>query len=306
MSQSKKRKEVIRTVAEAVGRIEDGMTVAIGGFVADNHPMIMVREIIRKGLKDLTIVGSATAGLDIDLLIGAGCARKVIAPYVGLEKYCPIGHNFRKAAEAKEIEIWECSEYTLYAALFAGSAGQDFMSWRGGIGSSIPELNPDFREFTDPIGGKKKYLAIPALRPDVAIIHVGWSDPYGNGQHFGAPFGDRWIARASDRIILVAEHVVPNDLIRKNPFMTSVSYADDVVEAPYGAHPYAAHGSYREDLDHLQEYIAASEANRKGDTKTWEKYLDTYIREPEDHVAYLERIGLRKLLGLYVAPIVTW
>ncbi len=301
------RKEVVKPIAEAVAGIEDGMTVAIGGMGADNHPMAAVREIVRQGRKDLTVVGSATAGLDIDLLIGAGCARKVIAPYVGLEMYCPIGHNFRKYAEAGALEIWECSEYTLYAALFAGAAGQDFMAWRGGVGSSIPALNPDMVEFTDPIGGEKTYLAIPALRPDWSIVHVGWSDAYGNGQHLGAPFGDRWLARAADRIMLVAERVVPNAFIRKNPHMTSVSYADCVVEAPYGAHPYAAHGFYREDEDHIRDYVRASDANRKGDAGSWDDYLRRTVFDPADHVDYLERgPGLRRLLDLYQHPIVTW
>ena len=153
------RRAVTASISDAVAQIENGMTVAVGGLGADNHPMAVIREIIKQGKKDLTIVGSATAGLDVDLLIGAGCVRKIIAPYVGLEMYCPIGHNFRKYAESGEIEIWECSEYILYAGLFAAASGQDFLSWHGGIGSSVPKLNKDLVEFTDPIGGKKKYLA---------------------------------------------------------------------------------------------------------------------------------------------------
>lgn len=303
----RKRKEVIKSIEDAVSDIKDGMTISIGGFGADNHPMAVIREIIKQGKKDLTVIASATAGLDVDLLIGAGCVKKVIAPYVGLEMYCPIGHNFRKYAESGQIDVWECSEYTLYAGLFAGAAGQDFMAWRGGIGSSLPKLNPDFVEFTDPIGGEKKYLAIPALRADWAIIHVGWSDAYGNGQHLGAPFGDRWLARAADRIMNVTERIVPNSFVRKNPFMTSISYADCVVEAPYGAHPYAAHGFYREDAEHIKDYVDASNANRKGDAKTWDAYLKRTIFDTKDHIDYLEKIaGLRKLLGLYQHPIVSW
>ena len=96
---SKKRKEVTKSIEDAVALIKDGQTVAIGGFGADNHPMAIVREMIRTGKKNLTIVASATAGLEIDLLIGAGCVKKLIAPYVGQEMYCPIGHNYRKYAE---------------------------------------------------------------------------------------------------------------------------------------------------------------------------------------------------------------
>lgn len=306
MELKRKRKEVVTSVSEAASLIKDGMTIAIGGFGTVNHPMAVIREIVRNGVTSLTVIGAATGGLDSDMLIGAGCVRKVIAPYVGAELLCPIGHCFRRAAERKEIEVWECSEYILYAGLFAGASGQDFMAWRGGVGSSIPDLNKDLKEFADPIGGKKKYLAVPALRADWALIHVGWADPYGNGQHLGAPFGDRWLARAADRIMLVAERIVPNNFVRKNPFMTSISYADCVVEAPYGSHPFAAHGFYREDVEHIREYVQASEEHRRNSPQFLQEYLARYVYEPKDHVEYLERVGVRKLLGLYTPPIVTW
>ena len=103
---SKKRKEVVTSIEDAASKIKDGMTVAIGGFGADNHPMTVIREIIRNGRKNLTVIASATAGLEIDLLIGAGCVKKLVAPYVGQEMYCPIGHNYRKYAESGQIEIW--------------------------------------------------------------------------------------------------------------------------------------------------------------------------------------------------------
>jgi glutaconate CoA-transferase, subunit A len=301
---SKKRKEVVASVKDAAAMIKDGQTVAIGGFGADNHPMALVREIIRKGTKDLTIIASATAGLEIDLLIGANCVKKLIAPYVGQEMYCPIGHNFRKYAEEKKIEVWECSEYILYAGLFAAASGQEFFAWRGGVGTSIPDLNPDLVQFTDPIGKTKKIIAVPPLRADWAIIHVGWSDVYGNGQHLGARFGDRWLARAADRIMTQAERIVPNSVIRRNPFMTTIAYADCVVEAPYGGHPYAAHGFYKEDVEFIQDYVRCSEANRKGDAATWNEYLKRHIQP--DHYAYLDTVGIKKLLGLYTHPIVSW
>ena len=285
--------------------VRDGDTVAIEGFT---HLICFAagHEIIRQRKRDLTL-SRMTPDVTYDQMIAAGVASKLIFSWLGNPGVGSL-HAIRRRVERADpapLEIEEYSHFGMVCRYMAGAARLPFMPLRSYDESDIPSVNDRIRWLDDPYGGDR-IAVVPPLNADVAIIHVGWSDPYGNGQHFGAPFGDRWIARASDRIILVSEHVVPNDLIRKNPFMTSVSYADDVVEAPYGAHPYAAHGSYREDLEHLQEYIAASEANRKGDTKTWEKYLDTYIRKPEDHVAYLERIGLRKLLGLYVAPIVTW
>ena len=202
--------------------------------------------------------------------------------------------------------FWECSEYILYAGLFAAASGQEFFAWRGGVGTSITELNKDLVEFVDPIGKTKKVVAVPPMRVDWALIHVGWSDAYGNGQHLGARFGDRWLARAADRIMVQAERVVPNAVVRKNPFNTTIAYADCVVEAPYGGHPYAAHGFYKEDVDFIQDYVKCSEANRKGDEATWKDYLKRHVHAPKNHYAYLETVGIKKLLDLYTHPIVSW
>ena len=146
----------------------------------------------------------------------------------------------------------------------AAARGLGFLPWRGGVGTSIPVLNPDYVPFNDPIHGEP-YLAVPALHADWAILHVGQADVFGNGQHGGARFGDRLLSRAAERVMLTAERIVPNGEIRKNPWATSVAYADVVVEAPYGAHPFASHGFYVEDEEAIQEYVAASIAYRKRD-----------------------------------------
>jgi glutaconate CoA-transferase, subunit A len=292
------RREVVATAAEVAARVEDGMAVAIGGFVTANHPMPIIRELIRKGTRELTLIGNATAGLEIDILIGAGCVKKLIAPYVGAELYAPIGHCFRRAAENDEIEVWECSEYILYAGLQARAMGQEFMAWRGGVGTSIPELNKDLKVFESPLGDGKEYLAVPAIGADWGFFHVGQADVYGNGQHLGSRFGDRLIARACDRVAVCAERIVPNEVIRRDPLKTSIPYADAVVDAPYGSHPYAAHAFYGEDEEHIREYVAVTNAYRKGDEVPFKEYLDRWVSGPEDHESYVDQVGTRKLLQL--------
>jgi glutaconate CoA-transferase subunit A len=257
-----------------------------------------VRELIKRGVRNLTVIGSATAGLEIDLLIGAGCVRKLIAPYVGAELYAPIGNCFRRAVENRESELWESSEYILYAGLQARAMGQEFFAWRGGVGTSIPELNPDLKVFQSPLGDGKEYLAVPAIGADWGFFHVGWADVYGNAQHVGARFGDRLLARAADRVAVCAERIVPNSFIRRNPLMTSIPYADLVVEAPYGSHPYAAHGFYAEDEEHIAAYVEATSAYRKGDERAFRQYLEEWVTGPADHEAYLEKVGIRRLLQL--------
>src|SRR5688572_13942246 len=126
------RKEVLMSEAEAVALIKDGDTVIVGGLGTVNHPMPIIRGLIRRKAKDLTVIGAATAGLEIDMLIGAGCVKKVIAPYVGAELYAPIGHCYRRAAERGDIEVYETTEYLLYSQLDAAARGLGFLPWRGG------------------------------------------------------------------------------------------------------------------------------------------------------------------------------
>jgi glutaconate CoA-transferase subunit A len=297
-AEAPRRREVVRTAAEVVEQIQDGQTVAIGGFVTANHPMPLVRELIRQGKRDLTLVGSATAGLEIDLLVGAGVVGTLIAPYCGAELYSPLGHCFRRAVETGEVTLKETSEYILYAGLQARAMGQEFFAWRGGIGSSIPELNPDLVVFDSPLGDGKQYLAVPALHVDWAFLHVGRADSYGNGQHPGARFGDRLMARAADRVALTVEELVPNEVVRANPLLTSVPYADAVVLAPGGSHPYSSHAYYAEDAEHIHAYVRATAGVRKGDRSGLDEYLRTWVLRPEDHDAYLGVVGEERMRTL--------
>ena len=291
------RREVLMQEDEATALIKDGDVVIVGGFGTVNHPMPIIRALIRRKVKNLTIVGAATAGLEIDLLIGAGCVKKVIAPYIGAELYAPIGHCFRRAAETEQIEVFETTEYLLYSQLDAAARGLGFLPWRGGVGTSLPVLNKAYVPFNDPINGEP-YLAVPALHADWAVIHVGQADVYGNGQHGGVRFGDRLLSRAAERVMLTAEQIVPNSEIRKNPWATSIAYADVVVEAPFGSHPYASHGFYVEDEAAIHNYVNASIAYRKHDMGPWSAYLQEWVTGPQTHADYLAKLSGDRLSRL--------
>jgi glutaconate CoA-transferase subunit A len=291
------RREVLMQEENAAALIKDGDVVIVGGFGTVNHPMPMIRALVRRKVKNLTIIGAATAGLEIDLLIGAGCVKKVIAPYVGAELYAPIGHCFRRAAETNQIEVFETTEYLLYSQLDAAARGLGFLPWRGGVGTALPMLNKDYVPFNDPINGEP-YLAVPALHADWAIIHVGQTDIYGNGQHGGVRFGDRLLSRAAERVMLTAEQIVPNSEIRKDPWATSIAYADVVVEAPFGSHPFASHGFYVEDEDAIQDYVNASIAYRKRDMAGWNAYLQEWVTGPRTHADYLAKLSGDRLSRL--------
>lgn len=294
-----KRKQVIITESEAADFIKDEMTVAIGGFINSLHPMAIVRQIIRRKVKNLTLVGSGSAGLEVDLLIGAGCVRKLISPYVGAELLATIGPMYRAMAQMGELDVWECDEGQYYSGLRAAAQLLPFAPCRAGLGTSYPEINKDLKEFTDPIKGES-LLAIPAIEPDVAILHAAYSDPHGNVQHEGSPFSDIALFQAADKTIVQVEKIVPNEYIRKSPERTTIHSAYAIVRAPYGSHPYASPGFYLEDEEHIREYVSVATIFRKdGNKRPFQEYLEKYIYQPKTHDDYLEVIGIKRLISLH-------
>jgi glutaconate CoA-transferase subunit A len=291
------RRSIVLDEGALDGWLRNGMTVALGGLATACHPMVAVRHMIRCGLRDLTVIGSPVGGLDVDLLIGAGCVRKVICPYVGAEALAPIGPFFRAAAERGTIEIWECDEGQYYTGLQAAAQMLPFLPCRGGVGTSFPELNPDLKPFRDPVCGET-LLAVPAISPDVALLHAATSDAFGNVQFTGTGYADRLLWRAADRTLVQVERIVSNEEVRQRPERTAL-LATAVLKAPWGAHPFSSPGFYLEDREHIAELVAAGRAfARRGDRQPFEAYLDRYVREPARHLAYLERIGLARLLSL--------
>ena len=277
---------------EAANRIEDGMTVAIGSPT----PMALVRQIIRRGLKDLTVVD---VGLSLDMLIAAGCVRKVVSYYAGGGFGVPVAPAFRRAAERGEIKVWECEEGILTSGLQAAAQGLPFLPWRGGVGTSLPEVNPDLKVFSDPIRDET-LLAVPPIKPDVALLHAAVSDAYGNVQHVGGPgWIDLFMQRAADHTIVQVEKIVANEEIRKDPWATTIAGTEAIVRVPYGAHPFYSRGYYIQDNAHLKGYLDASTAAAKGDPEALQAYFARYCREPATHADYLEQIGIRRLLELH-------
>lgn len=277
---------------EAVLSIEDGMTVALG----TPPPMALIRQMIRRGIKDLTIVDG---GLSLDMLIAAGCVRRSITYYAGGGFGVAVAPIFRQAAEKGDLAVFECDEGTLVAGLQAAAQRLPFMPWRGGVGTSIPVVNPEIKVFTDPIDGET-LLAIPAIKPDVALLHAAYADEFGNIQHIGgAGWLDASLFRAADRTIVQVERIVPVEEIRANPQATTFAPADSVIRAPYGAHPFSSRGFYVQDQDHLRLYLDAATRSVAGDAGGLMGYLDRYCREPRTLGDYLEHIGIKRLIALH-------
>ncbi|MBE3604893.1 CoA transferase subunit A [bacterium] len=288
---TRRRERIIDEVA-AGGWIENGMTIAIG----QPTPMALVRQIIRRGIKDLTVVD---AGFSLDLLIAAGCVRKVVSYYAGGGFGYPVTPMFRRAAERGEIEVWECEEGILCAGLQAAAQALPFLPWRGAVGTSLPEVNPDLKVFSDPIRGET-LIAVPPIKPDVTILHAAHADAYGNVRHLGGPgWIDLFMYRAADRTIVQAEQIISNEEIRANPWATTIAAADAIVRAPFGAHPFYSRGFHVQDNEHLKAYADAAQSAAGGDRAALDGFLDRYCREPATHADYLERIGIKRLLALH-------
>jgi len=286
------RRERVIDEADAATWIERGMTIAIG----QPTPMALVRNIIRRGVKDLTVVD---AGFSLDLLIAAGCVRKVVSYYAGGGFGNPVTPAFRHAAERGAIEVWECEEGILCAGLQAAAQALPFLPWRGGVGTSLPEVNSDLKIFKDPLRGET-LIAVPPIKPDVAILHAAHADAYGNVQHIGGPgWIDLFMYRAADRTIVQVEKIISNEEVRAEPWKTTIPAADAIVRTPFGAHPFYSRGYYVQDNDHLREYSDAAAAMVRGDPQSLAVYLDRYCREPATHADYLERIGIKRLLALH-------
>ena len=277
---------------EAAAWVEDGMVVAIG----TPPPMGLIRQLIRRRVRNLTIVDG---GLSLDLLIAAGCVRRSVTYYAGGGFGVAVAPSFRRAVETGEVVVFDCDEGILMAGLQAAAQRLPFMPWRGGVGTSLPQVNPELKLFNDPISGQT-LLAVPPIKPDVTLLHATAADAYGNVQHTGgAGWLDLAMFRAADRSVVQVEHIVPNEEIRANPQATTLALADAIVRAPYGAHPFASRGRYVQDQDHLRSYLdAAMKAATNNDASDLNRYLERYCQLPLTLGDYLEQVGIKQLLRL--------
>jgi len=292
-----RRASVETTSDQAVESVESGMTIAIGGLSTSSRPMALIRALVRRGVRDLTVVGGAMAGLDVDLLIGAGLVRRLVAGTVGAGPLAGIGPWYRRAAESGQLHVWECDEASMYLALRAAALDVPFLPWRSGLGSSLLELNPDLKLFDDP-HGSGPVIAVPAIQPDVALLHASCADQFGNIQPMGSGMSDDLMHRASLRTIVEVERIVPSHVIRQHPERTTITDADAVVWAPYGAHPFASPGHYLVDTEYLLDYVSTARAGID-DKSVWDDWLTREVLSHSDHLAYLEHIGIRRLVKLH-------
>jgi glutaconate CoA-transferase subunit A len=240
--------------------------------------MSIVREILRSGLRDLTIV--SYGGPDVGMLCTTGQARKVVYGFVSLDSI-PLEPHFRKAREQGAVEAMELDEGMLQWGLRAAAMRVSFLPCRAGLGSAIMDVNPDLRTVESPYDDGEVYVAMPALPLDVAIIHANRADARGNGQYLGPDwYFDDLFCMAAKRRFMSCEHVVETDdfleegseqTLKINRMMT-----DGVIEAPYGAHFTHCVPDYDRDEVVQREYAATAK-----DPDAWAAFRAKYVDIPE-------------------------
>jgi len=278
----------VMSMRDAVARfVHDGDTVVIEGFT---HLICFAagHEIIRQRRRDLTLA-RLTPDLIYDQMIGAGCARKLVFSWAGNPGVGSL-HAFRRALEGvgtrdSELEIEEYSHFGMVARFAAGAARLPFWPLRDYMGTDLPGANPRIKSVTCPYTGEN-LATVPALNPDVTIVHAQRADACGNTQIWGLLGVQREAAFASHHVIVVVEELVDERLIRSDPNRTVIPgmIVDAVVVEPWGAHPSYAQGHYDRDNDF---YVAWEDVSRSPDRLA--RYLDEFVYGVSDRAAYLAK-----------------
>jgi glutaconate CoA-transferase subunit A len=280
------RSKVVTMRDAVAAHVRDGDTVVIEGFT---HLICFAagHEIIRQGRRNLTLC-RLTPDLIYDQMIAAGCARKLVFSWAGNPGAGSL-HAFRRAAEGKgsALELEEYSHFGMVARLSAGAARLPFWPLRNYMGTDLPEVNRQIRAVTCPYTGEV-LATVPALNPDVTIIHAQRADVQGNTQIWGLLGVQKEAAFASDRVIVVVEALVDESVIRADPNRTVIPglIVDAVVVEPWGAHPSYAQGYYDRDNEF---YIGWEKISR--DPAALRGYLDDFVYRVADRAEYVEKCG---------------
>lgn len=242
-------------LAAAVAMVNDGDTVAFGGNVLYRSPIAAVKELIRQDKKDLHLVKTAIA-YEVDLLCAAGAASRVTAGFVGYEGEFGLCRWYRKGVELATVRADENACYSVITALRGAAYGVPFLPIRGMLGSDLLDA-VGFRKVTCPYTGEE-LVAIRAIAPDVAFLHVQKADEMGNGCIIGPTYEDTVIARAAKKLVLTAEEIVPSSYFSEDPNRASIPavLTTAVVKAPGGAKPCAVSGCYDMDREELRAFLA--------------------------------------------------
>jgi glutaconate CoA-transferase subunit A len=291
--------------------VSNGSHICIGGMTISRNPMAAVYEIIRLGIKTLHIYVHSN-GQGLDELIGCNCISKLDVAYGGTGRAAPTGIRFRKAIQNGEIEYEDYTNFQISLRFLAGAMGVPFLPTRSGLGTDIIEkwgFSEDLRKMDPKIPNEKlivmdnpfkqwgcpKVVLLPAINPDIALIHVQKADKYGTCRITGALFADLEQTKASKKVIVTCEELVDTDELRENPNLNQIPgiHVSAVVHLPHGAYPTACHGYYDYDPVYLREYAEFAKNDQ-----LYHAYVEKNIYGVRSHEEFLRLVGTDRLQAI--------
>jgi len=307
----------VMALSKAIRRyVADGCHISIGGFTINRNPMAAVYEIIRQGIKELHLYAHSN-GQGVDELIGAGCVAKLEIAYAGSGRFAPTCVRFRKAVENGTLAVEDYSNYQMTLRFLAGSMGIPFLPTRSSLGTSIIEkwgfaestresdpklpvkkmvvLDNPFEDW----GNASKVVLVPAIHPDVTILHVQKVDRQGTARIEGLTFADIEQAKAAKHVIITCEELVETEQLRENPDQNQLPFfcVDAVVPVAYGAFPTACYRYYDYDPLYLNQY----RADARNDSR-YRAYLDKWVYGVGEHQELIDRIGMQRIETIKADP----
>jgi glutaconate CoA-transferase subunit A len=286
----------LTTLSEAVARyVSDGDVVYAAGFT---HliPFAAGHEVIRQRRRDL-VLARATPDLIYDQMVAAGCARKVIFSYMGNPGVGSL-RIVRSAIEQGKLDWEEYSHFEMITRLQAGASGLPFLPMNQTGAADLERVNPQIKRISDPYGGKD-VIVVPALNPDVAIVHVQRADANGNAHLWGIIGEQKEAAFASRKVILTAEEIVDESVIRSDPNRTLIPeiVVDAVCQVPYSCHPSYAQGYYDRDNEFYLKWDKVSDSAQL--VKSW---LDEWVYGVKNRGEYWQKLGEEVHQRLEIKP----
>jgi glutaconate CoA-transferase, subunit A len=306
-----------RALPDAISRyVSEGCHLSMGGFTINRNPMAAVYEIIRQKIKGLHVYAHSN-GQGVDELVGAGCVAKLEIAYAGSGRFAPTCIRFRKAVEKGSLAVEDYSNYQMTLRFLAGAMGIPFMPTRSSLGTSIVDkwgFTGPMRESDPKLPDKKlivtdnpfgawgdasQLVLVPAINPDVTLIHVQKADRQGTCRIEGLTFADVEQVKAARKVIITCEELVETVRLRENPDQNQIPFfcVDAVVHIPFGAYPTACFRHYDYDPIYLNDYREAAQ-----DETRFQAYLNDFVLGVKNHDDLLDRVGRNRMEKIKADP----
>lgn len=298
------RRSKVMTLHDAIARfVHDGATVSIEGFT-HAIPTAAGHEIIRQGISNLTLV-RMTADIVVDQMLAAGCISTLVSSFVGNSSAGSLGEIRRRIEDADPVELTyvEYSHYGMVCRYLAGAQKLPFYPLKSYFGSDLPSINDEIRKVTSPYpsesGSYDEIYVVPAVNPDVTIVHAQRADQWGNVQMWGLTGLQAEAVFSAKHAIVTVEEIVADEVVRSDPNRTIIPAhaVSAVVEVPMGAHPSFIQGYYDRDNTFYREWSAIS-----ADREQIAAWIRKWILETRNHENYVELLGEDTLRRLEVGP----